>query len=89
MNSDDEALLLKMGRDRRGIATLRRPMNKNHIAWREVAAAERLCRARLAFMQNEVTLRLTREGCALVRELRDRNLDQNEGRIRGRGYSGY
>ena len=77
MNRDDEALLLKMGRDRKGIATLRRPMNQSSPEWRRVRAAERLCAAGLALMQDGVTVRLTREGYALVRELRDQRLDQN------------
>ncbi len=77
MNRDDEALLMKMGRSRRGRATLRRPPNSDHPAWREVAAAERLCKARLAFMPDRLTVQLTREGCILVRKLRDQRLESS------------
>ena len=77
MNRDDEALLREMGRNRDGIATLRKAMNESSPEWRRVHAAKRLCAARLAFMQNQVTIRLTREGCALVRKLRDQRLDSS------------
>ena len=77
MNSNDEALLREMGRSRKGIATLRYPMNQSSPEWRRVRAAKRLCAAGLAVMVNRATVRLTPEGCAFVRELRDRRLDQN------------
>ena len=77
MNRDDEALLQEMGRHRNGSATLRYPMNRSSPEWRRVRAAERLCAARLALMQDGVTVRLTQEGCALLRRLRDQRLDSS------------
>lgn len=81
MNRDDKALLREMGRNRKGVATLRYPMNQSSSEWLRVRAAKRLCAAGLAVMVNRVTVRLTREGCALVRELRDQRLDQNQTRM--------
>ena len=78
MNRDDEALLLKMGRRRKGCATIRPDvMNQTSPVAREVAAAKRLCAARLAFMKDRVTIRLTPEGCELVRKVRDQRLDSS------------
>ena len=70
MNSDDKALLRAMGRDPQGIVMLNCHAVTGSWEWRQCRAAERLCKDGLAIMQDRTTPRLTREGCALVRELR-------------------